>query len=338
MHGMNLFNNCKSYFIVLRFIGIVLVGWFGVGTAVADSVIVVNSAGDTISLIDPKTYKETSRVFVGKGPHHLMATPDDDALLLGNTSSNDLAFLDRKTGAITKKIAMLDPYQLGFSPDKKWFVTTALRMDYVDIYTGEDVIKQRENVKPVKRVKTGAMPSHMAFSADSKTVYITLQGANKISAINLADQTLTATLEVGREPAGIWISPDQKELWVGMMGSDYVGIIDRATFKQTSKLVTGKGAHNIFARGDGKTVFVSNRVDNTISVVDWQTKKIVDSYSVPGGPDCLEIIPSANEMWVTSRWAQKVTVIDLATKKIKASIPVGRSPHGIYYHQHAPRQ
>ena len=304
----------------------------------ADSVLVLNSAGDSVSLIDPKTYKETGRVFIGKGPHHMMATPDDDALLVGNTSSNDLVFLDRKNGKVTKKIAMLDPYQLAFSPDKKWFVTTALRMDYVDIYNGEEVIRQQDNIKPVKRVKTGAMPSHLAFSVDSKLAYVTEQSSGKVAVIDLAAQRVVQSIEVGKEPAGIWATPDDKEIWVGIMGSDHIAVIDRASNKVTAKIVTGKGAHNIFPRGDGKHVLISNRVANTISLIDWQSKKVVDTFNVPGGPDCLEIIPGTNEMWVTTRWMQTVTVVDLATKAIKARIPVGRSPHGIYYHAHAPRK
>jgi YVTN family beta-propeller protein len=52
----------------------------------------------------------------------------------------------------------------------------------------------------------------------------------------------------------------------------------------------------------------------------------------------MELTADGKELWVTSRWIQKVTVIDMETKKIKTQIPVGRSPHGIYIHAHAPRQ
>jgi YVTN family beta-propeller protein len=122
------------------------------------------------------------------------------------------------------------------------------------------------------------------------------------------------------------------------MGANHVAVIDRATNKVVATVPTGTGAHNIFPRGDGKHILVSNRVSNTISMIDWKARKVVEDYPVKGGPDCLEIVPGANEMWVTARWAKKVVVIDLATKAVKASIPVGRSPHGIYYHAHAPRK
>jgi YVTN family beta-propeller protein len=302
----------------------------------ADYVIVLNSAGDTLSLIDPKQYKEVGRLPIGKGPHHLMSTPDDSHLLVGNTLGNDLVYLDRKTGAIQKRLPMADPYQLGFSPDKKWFVTAAIRQDFVDIYEGDGIVAGTK-AQAIKRVKTGRWPSHLAFTPDSKFVYVTEQGANRVTKIELATQKVVAQIPVGKEPAGIQVTPDDKHVLVGIMGEDHLAIIERATDKNIGKLFTGKGAHNIFPWGDKRHALVSNRVDNTLSKIDQITLKVVDTYPVPGGPDCLEIVPDAKEIWVTSRWIQKVSVIDMDTKKLKAQIPVGRSPHGIYYHRHAPR-
>ena len=43
--------------------------------------------------------------------------------------------LDAKTGEKRRVVRdIIDPYQLGFSPDGKWFVTVAYRLDHVDIY------------------------------------------------------------------------------------------------------------------------------------------------------------------------------------------------------------
>jgi len=36
------------------------------------------------------------------------------------------------------------------------------------------------------------------------------------------------------------------------------------------------------------------------------------------------------ELWVTGRWRAAVNVIDRAAGTLKATIPVGRSPHGIF--------
>ena len=52
----------------------------------------------------------------------------------------------------------------------------------------------------------------------------------------------------------------------------------------------------------------------------------------------LDITADGKTMWVTLRWIKKVAVIDLATRKITKMIPVGRSPHGVWTLDHAPRR
>jgi DNA-binding beta-propeller fold protein YncE len=42
-------------------------------------------------------------------------------------------------------------------------------------------------------------------------------------------------------------------------------------------------------------------------------------------------------MWVTLRWIKKVAVVDLATRKVVKMIPVGRSPHGVFFANSSPR-
>ncbi|MCR3916717.1 YncE family protein, partial [Klebsiella variicola] len=81
-------------------------------------------------------------------PHHLMAAPDNSSLIVANSVSNSLMFLDPKTGKLQRTVEGIeDPYQLGFSPDHKWFVSTGLRLDRVDIYSYDG-----HDLKLVKRV------------------------------------------------------------------------------------------------------------------------------------------------------------------------------------------
>jgi YVTN family beta-propeller protein len=42
-------------------------------------------------------------------------------------------------------------------------------------------------------------------------------------------------------------------------------------------------------------------------------------------------------LMVTSRWARKLTVIDTGTHKVVRQLPVGKSPHGVWTLDHAPR-
>jgi YVTN family beta-propeller protein len=84
-------------------------------------------------------------------------------------------------------------------------------------------------------------------------------------------------------------------------------------------------------------VFVSNRVQNSINIIDQVTLENVGMIPVPGGPDCMELSSDGKTLWVTQRWIKKVAVIDVASRKIIKMIPVGRSPHGVFFANSAPR-
>ncbi len=293
----------------------------------ANVVVVLNSRDATVSLLDQKTYKEISTFPIGKEPHHLMATPDNKSLIVANAVGDELVFLDPKTGQIQRRISDIpDPYQIGFSPDQKWFVSNSLRLDRVDFYRYDG-----KDLKLASRVPLAKLPSHMAFDAASTTVFITQQGSDQVSAIDLATQKVKWTIPVGKLPAGIVMTPDDKYLLVGIMGKDYVEVIDWRAQKTVKRIKAGVGTHNFRALGDKRHIFVSNRTSNEINILDQQTLEMVGSIPVPGGPDCMEVSEDGKTLWATLRWIKKVAVVDIPSRKVIKLIPVGRSPHGVYF-------
>lgn len=299
----------------------------GVQPVQANVVVVLNSRDATVQLLDQASHKTLQTFPVGKEPHHLMATPDNKSLIVASAVGNELVFLDPITGQKQRSVKdILDPYQIGFSPDQKWFVATSLRLHRIDIYSynGKDM-------KLAKRVPLPKLPSHIAFDAKSTTAFITQQGSDEVSAIDLRTQNILWTLPVGKLPAGIAMTPDDKYLLVGIMGSDYVEVIDWRARKSVKRIKAGAGTHNFRALGDGRFTYVSNRVSNTINIIDQKTLENVGTIDVPGGPDCMEITADRKYMWATLRWIKKVAVIDLQQKKVVKMIPVGRSPHGVFF-------
>ena len=111
------------------------------------------------------------------------------------------------------------------------------------------------------RLPLAVMPSHMAFTNDSKTVFVTLQVSGELAAIDLADaEPCKWKMKVGKVPAGLWMTPGDKYLLVGMTGADYVAVVDWRNQKIVKTIHTGNGAHNFRSLADGKHVAVSNRV------------------------------------------------------------------------------
>ena len=224
--------------------------------AQASTVIVLDSGESQLSLIDEASHKVMATEPTGKEPHHLMITPDGRSLLVANSVSNSLMFLDPQTGKVQRQVEDIeDPYQLGFSPDRKWFVTAALRMNRVDIYRYDG-----QNVTLVKHIPLEKTPSHLTFASDNRTVFVTLQDSGELAAIDLPTQTLLWRMHVGKEPAGLWMTPGDRYLLVGMTGEDDVTVVDWHKQQIVKKIQTGRGAHNFRNLDDGMHIAVSNRV------------------------------------------------------------------------------
>jgi YVTN family beta-propeller protein len=300
--------------------------------AQAGVVVVLNSGDASISLIDQDTRKELRRFEVGKEPHHLMATPDGKTLIVANAAGNDLVFLDPRTGEVQRRVRDIpDPYQIGFSPDRRWFVVAGNRLNRIDVYS-----VQGPDFKLARSIAAPKTPSHIAFSADTQFAFVTLQDSDELVAVRLADQSIAWKMKVGAMPAGVWMTPDDRHLLVGMTGADYVEVIDWRAQRAVKRITTGKGAHNFRPLGDGRHLFVSNRVANLVTVVDQQTLERVYDIPVPGGPDCMEVSADGKLLWVTQRWIKQVAVVDIAQRRVIDKIAVGRSPHGIFFVNSAP--
>ena len=301
----------------------------------APPIFVLNSQDASVSVIDPLTWKETQRFHTGKEPHHLYLTPDEKSLIIANALGDSLLFVDPKTAAVQRTVrGILDPYQLRFSPDMKWLVTVGNRLNHVDLYrwNGTDLALS-------KRIPTGKTPSHVWIDSKSTTAYASMQESDELVAIDLATEAIKWRIKTGSLPADVFGTPDDKLLLVGMTGGTGVEVYDvsAAAPKLVKTIPTGAAAHAFRSMGDKRHVLVSNRVANTISKIDFQTLTVVDQFTAPGGPDCMELSADGRFIYVASRWIKKMTVIDTQTHKVVRQVAVGKSPHGVWTLDHAPR-
>jgi YVTN family beta-propeller protein len=318
-----------------------VLAWTGLAAAQAKPpIFVLNSLDADVSVVDASTFAAGKRIPTGKEPHHLYLAPDEKTLIVANAAGHSLTFIDPASGAVKRTLNNIaDPYHLRFSPDMRWLVTAANRLNHVDLYRwhGADA---PEPLKLVKRIEAPKTPSHLAIDSQSRVVYVTLQDSDELLAIDIHTQEPRWKTKVGRMPADLFLTADNRTLLVALTGDQAVEAYDvgGAAPKLGKRITTANGAHAFRAKGDKRHVFVSNRVANSISVIDTQTLSVVDSFPAPGGPDCMELLADGRTLLVTSRWARKLTFIDTGSKQIVRQVDVGRSPHGVWTLDHAPRQ
>ncbi|MFM2149467.1 MAG: hypothetical protein RLZZ187_1773 [Pseudomonadota bacterium] len=290
----------------------------------ADLLFVLNSGEASISIVDPATRQEIRRIPVLREPHHLVLTPDGRELVLGDSAGNELIFLDPSTGEVRRRERISNPYHLEYSPDGRWLVVASLRRDQVDIYDAATLAL-------VHRFRPGDMPSHIAFSPDSRRVFVTMQGDRAVVAFDMETRTQLWSAEVGPEPAGIiW---HRGKLIIGVMGADYFAVLDPETREVTRGFTLGRGAHTLFPSPDGRALFATSRVDSRLAEIDPETLAVRRVWNIPGGPDCITFDPEGR-VWMTLRWQGRIAVVDPRDPNAQPQWQtgrVGRSPHGIFF-------
>jgi DNA-binding beta-propeller fold protein YncE len=210
-------------------------------------------------------------------------TPDEKSVIVANALSDSLTFIDPRTAEVQREVrGILDPYHLRFSPDMKWFVTAANRLNHVDIYRWDG-----RDMTLAKRHFHGQDPEPpLESTARARTVCPPCRTDDELVAIDLTTQALKWRVKTGPMPADVFGTPDDKTVLVGLTGGDGVEVYDVSgkEGRLVKTIKTGKGAHSFRAFGDGRHVLVSNRVANTISKIDYQKMEVVDHFPGPAGP------------------------------------------------------
>ncbi|GAB0115845.1 YncE family protein [Acidisoma sp. C75] len=282
---------------------------------------VMNSAEGSVSIIDMTTRRVLRTEPTFREPSHWALTADRRTLLICDASGNGLFRFDPVTGAPLGHQRLADPYQIGFTPDNKYFVVNALRLDFVDVYDAASMAL-------VKRFKVGLWPSHLGFSPDSRWSFNSMQNSNSLVSLDLVSMTERWSSKVGETPAGV-LWHRGKVLCCIMGGRGFVEV-DPENGRVLREVVTGDGAHNIFLDSQRKVLYVSNRGPGRtgLTALDPVSFEIRRTYPIPGGPDDIAIDPQGN-IWIAVRFAEKVAVLDPRSGDY-TTIPVGRSPHGIF--------
>lgn len=290
-----------------------------IAPARADIVYVLNSGEASISVIDARERVELRRMPVLREVHHAVLTPDGSTLVIGDSGGNELIFLDPATGEIRRRERVSNPYHLEYSPDGQYLVVASLRRDQIDIYDAG-------TLQLAARFRQSDKPSHVAFSPDSRMVYVTLQGTGEVAAVDLTKRETVWTVPVGPEPAGIiW---HRGRLLIGLMGSDGYVSLNPQTREVTPAFQTARGAHTLFPSPDGRYLYATARVESGVWQVDANTLEVVRRFDIAGGPDCIAFDPDGR-LWMTLRWLGRVAILNPADGSME-TIRVGRSPHGIF--------
>ena len=203
-------------------------------------------------------------------------TPDHSSMVIGDTTGNALFFLDPKNG---RHAAPRDD-QRSLS-DRSIALTADTSRLPASLAT-----RSTSTTQPASLCSTAfpasSLPSHINYAPDSSMVFVSLQGTDRLIAIETASGQVVWNKIVGRTPAGVlW---NRGHLLVGIMGEAHFAVVDPADGHVERTIPTGRGAHTMFVTHDGKLIYATNRVDGTITVIDPATLAVVRTFACSRRP------------------------------------------------------
>jgi YVTN family beta-propeller protein len=179
--------------------------------------------------------------------------------------------------------------------------------------------------------------------ANAQTAYVTNAGSNSVSVVNVATNSVTATITVGNGPYGVSVSPDGSKVYVANSGyngtstaGSTVSVINASTNTVSATITVGIIPRGVAISPDGSKVYVANSGTNTVSVINSSTNTVSATITVGNGPDGLCVSPDGSTLYVanygyggTSTPGSTVSVINTSTNTVTATIGVGTYPHSV---------
>jgi YVTN family beta-propeller protein len=288
---------------------------------------VPNSESDTVSVIDPGTYKVIDEFPVGALPQHVTPSYDLKTLWVDNDEGNSLTPVDPATGKPGKPIPVTDPYNLYFTPDGRYAIVVAERLRRLDFRDAHSMQLHHALSVPCPGV------DHMDFTADGRYLVASCEFGARLIKVDVAHERLVGSLSLkqGAMPQDVKLSPDGRVFYVADMMSGGTWVIDARSFQKLGFIPTGVGAHGLYASRDSRLLYVSNRDEGSVSVISFAKRKVVDKWWLPGGgsPDMGGVSADGKVLWLSGRYDAEVYAISTRTGKLLARIPVGSGPHGL---------
>jgi YVTN family beta-propeller protein len=304
-------------------------------------IVQTNSAGDSVSLIDPTTDKIVAEIPDAEVIHGVAAAPDGSRLYLSNESTDTLDIADVKTLRIRKKI----PLTAAGRPNN-----VAIRKDGRKLYVaiqgadgGVDVIDTASEEK-VKFIRILRGVHNTFITPDSKYVVAGSTGGNIATVIDTETDLPVWSIhfEGGVRPICFETNSDgsTKRMFVQVTNLHGFAIVDWAQRKEVGRIklpdlppaqrnnegIQGAPAHGILVAPDGKTLWSTSKFNSAVYVYALPDLKYLGEVKVGKVPDWLTFTPDSKKLYAANAHDNYVSVIDVAARKETAKIKVGQVP------------
>ena len=302
-------------------------------------IVQTNSAGDSVSLIDPATDKVAAEIPDAEVIHGAAAAPDGSRLYLSDEALDTVDVVDTKTMKVTKRIPLTGrPNNIAINKNgKKAYVAIATAQGGVDVI---DLVA----LERTKHIRILGGVHNTFITPDSKFVVAGSTGGSVATVIDteLERAAWSIHFEGGVRPICFETNPDgsTKRMFAQITNLHGFAIVDWAQRKEVGRInlpdlppeqrnnegIQGAPAHGILIAPDGKTLWSTSKFNSAVYAYAMPDLKYLGEVKVGKVPDWISFTPDSKKMYVANAHDNTVSVIDVAARKELTKIKVGQVP------------
>ena len=302
-------------------------------------IVQTNSAGDSVTLIDPATDRIAAEIRDEEVVHGAAAAPDGSRLYLSMESTDTVDVIDARTLKLVKKIPLTGrPNNIAVRKDgrRAYVAITGAQggIDVIDLVT----------LEKAKFIRVLGGVHNPFITPDSKFVVAGSTGGAVATVIDTETEIPVWSIhfEGGVRPVCFETNPDgsTKRMFAQLTNLHGFAIVDWAARKEVGRIklpdipvaernnegIQGAPAHGLLIAPDGKTLWSTSKFNSAVYVYSMPDLKYLGEVKVGKVPDWITFTPDSKKLYVANAHDNTVSVIDVAARKEITRLKVGQVP------------
>ena len=302
-------------------------------------IVQTNSAGDSVTLIDPATDKIVAEIPEAEVVHGAAAAPDGSRLYLTNEATEHARHRRHEDDAHHQEDPLDRPPE---QPRDSQGRPARLRRHHraqggVDVI--DTVTQERTKTIPILRRRAQHV-HHAGQQVRRRRLDRRIRGDRHRHRTERAAWSIH--FEGGVRPLCFETNPDgsTKRMFVQITNLHGFAIVDWAQRKEVGRInlpdlppaqrnsegIQGAPAHGILIAPDGKTLWSTSKFNSAVYAYSMPDLKYLGEVKVGKVPDWLTFTPDSKKLYVANAHDNTVSVIDVAARKELTKIKVGQVP------------